>query len=137
MSISIMRKDFNTKEIIQEFLVEENFMPHVESPKKAKKLKTNLVFISITHLIKKLSKIPYFYRNTGIITWILGILGVVFTFVDVCFNITNLNITPHIMWCFSCASLYYTNKIALKEWMRKNGKKYGNKRKGNNKWCAE
>lgn len=104
--------------IIRTFLIEEGFLPKLP-PKKDEDL--NLLFSPIHNLIKNLLETPRFYRNTGIITFILGVAGAIFGIIDKYYGFTELNFTPYVMWCFSCASLYYTNKIALKEWKKKDG----------------
>ncbi len=112
-------KSKSKRAIIQSFLIEEDFAIDFDQPNKED-------LIPLVSFIRKsaqeIMEIPRFYRNTGIITFALGLLGVLAGILDFGFGITNLNCSPYIMWSFCCASLYYTNKIALKEWKKKNGK---------------
>lgn len=67
--------------------------------------------------------IPSLYRVTRILTAALSILGFIFMFVDKLLDITNLSSVVYIIWILSCMSLYITNKVAIDEWKKKNGKK--------------
>lgn len=60
--------------------------------------------------------IPKLYRNTGIVTMSLCVLGLIFMFIDAIFSLLGLNSSVYIIWCFCCLSLFFTNKIALADW---------------------
>lgn len=66
-------------------------------------------------------RIPLLYRRTNIITLSLFLMGIACMYLDIFFSVTELGVSVYIIWCLSCISLFYTNKIALKEWKNVNG----------------
>lgn len=60
--------------------------------------------------------IPKLYRNIGIVTMSSCVLGFIMMFIDAIYSLLGLSPLAYIIWCLSCLSLFFTNKIALAEW---------------------
>ena len=66
-------------------------------------------------------KIPRFFRNAKVITMSLFMAGLILLSIDFIFSLTKLHASTYIIWCLCCLSLYFTNRIAIKEWEKNNG----------------
>ncbi len=95
------------RDIILPFLDEIYPGVHIEDPVPAS--------IEIRRAESK-QPIPRLYRNTGIVTMSLCILGFIFMFIDAVYSLLGLNSSVYIIWCLCCLSLFFTNKMALAEW---------------------
>lgn len=66
---------------------------------------------------------PKLYRVTGPVMLGLCFLGVVLLFIDLYIPFSRLNSVVYITWCLCSLSLYFTNRIALKDWKKRHGQK--------------
>lgn len=66
--------------------------------------------------------IPKFYYHVAVGTIVIGLIGIVFLFMDLFLSITNLSLTVYILWVLCSVSLFLTNYIAMREWKFANDK---------------
>lgn len=75
----------------------------------------------VIYIRTKSRSIPALYRRTNAITLSLLFMGILCMYLDIFLSITELGVSVYVVWCLSCFSMFYTNKIALKEWKSANG----------------
>lgn len=68
-------------------------------------------------------KLPALYRRTRVITAVLFFAGIAAMYLDLRYSLTPLGTPFYIVWCLSCASMFFTNNLAVKEWKQNNGRK--------------
>lgn len=69
------------------------------------------------------SRLPALYRRTRAITAALFCVGVAVMYLDLRYSLTPLGTPVYIVWCLSCASMFFTNDLAVKEWKKNHGGK--------------
>lgn len=67
-------------------------------------------------------KIPIFYRIMGPLFLLSAISAFVLLYVDLYFAIFCNSISSYIIWMLCSMSMYFTNKSAIKDWEKHNGK---------------
>lgn len=68
-------------------------------------------------------RLPALYRRTRAITAALFCVGVAGMYLDLRYSLTPLGTPVYIVWCLSCASMFFTNDFAVKEWKKNHGGK--------------
>lgn len=92
------------------------------SSKDEKALKLYAIGISNYNILTK-AKTPKLYRITGIVIVLMFFLGWFGMFFDLFFTFLNLSNSVYLTWILCCISLYFTNKLALKDWKKHEQKK--------------
>lgn len=67
-------------------------------------------------------KVPKMYSYTRAVTIFLSIASIILLLINLYVGIFNVNSIPFISLLLSSISLYYTNKIAMNDWKKLNGK---------------
>lgn len=98
---------------------ESNTSAHVDE----KQLKYNALGISIEKINRTQTRKPAMYLATSLASVLLFIVGFVFWCIDLYMGFLNLSGSIYIVWCLCCLSMFFTNKVALREWEKRHGQK--------------
>ena len=87
-----------------------------------KRLQYMAIGISMDVIQINKAQTPRLYTITYLMSFVLFLIGFILMFVDPFIDFIDISSMLYIVWCLCCLSMFFTSRIASKDWRQRHGK---------------